>query len=128
MYNIGLFLALGSSLAFDGVGKLALSAVVSVLVLSHKDSGSTLWLWALFLQAGNFVVLLVNLVVLEDRKLDLLSLVLVLFGLSEDLLLSLLGTSIESEHDFNQRSLLQALKRLQQLSSADESLGIDGDS
>lgn len=63
----------------------------------HEDPSSALLRGALPAQTADLAVL-VHLVVLKHRKLNLLSLVLVLLGSSVRLLLSFLGTTTKPQH------------------------------
>ena len=74
----------------------------------------------------------VHLVVLEDSQLGLLALVLDLLGGAVDLLLALLGTTTEAEHQVEDRLLLdvvvaQSSAILKLLSGEDKSLLVGGD-
>jgi len=62
-----------------GVGQTALAAVLAILVERHEDTGTALGSRAFTAEALNLPVRL-NLIVLQDRHLDLLTLVLDLLG------------------------------------------------
>merc|ERR1712126_500065 len=62
----------------------------------HEDTGAAILVGALTSQASDLAIL-VNLVILEDRKLDLLPLVLDLLGGGEGLLLALLATTSQAK-------------------------------
>jgi hypothetical protein len=79
-------------------------------VPSHKDTGTTSGLRALPSETLD-AALRVDLVVLEDGHLDLLPLVLDLLGGGVVLLLSLLGTSSESENQVKGGLLLDVYGR-----------------
>jgi len=87
----------GFSAWLESVGQATLATVLAVLVEGHENTGTTL-------SSGTFtaktldLAIRVDLVVLEDRHLDLLALVLDLFGSIVGLLLALLGTTTEAEH------------------------------
>lgn len=81
------------SLLLEGVDRVALTAVVSVLVVSQEDTSTTVV--TLFSQLGD-LTLSVNLEVGQDGHLDLLVLVLDLLWGGVDLLLSLLTTTSQS--------------------------------
>merc|ERR1712053_24196 len=81
----------------EHIRQAALAAVLPVVVSSHEDSSSALLSRALTSQTVDLAVI-INLVVLEDSKLDLLVLVLDLLGGGVVLLLPLLATTPESEH------------------------------
>jgi len=74
---------------------LAFTAVLSIGVLGHEGTTSTLGSGALSAGSGDLTAG-IDLVELEDGELDLLVLVLVLLGLGVGLLFSLLGSSAES--------------------------------
>ena len=76
------------------VGEVALATIVTVEVHSHEGTGATLQR-ALLPQAGHLARGLIHLVVLENRKLNLLVLGLDLLGLGVSLLLTLLATTQE---------------------------------
>ena len=100
------------------------------MVHGHEGGGTAVG--TLTSQTGDLVVL-VDLVVLEDRELDLLSLVLLLLGLGVGLLLSLLTTTAETEDEVKGGLLLdvvvgESTAILELLSSEDETLLIRGDS
>jgi len=86
---------LGSRL--ECISKTALPAVLSILVEGHEDSCAALSRRAFTAEALNLAIR-VDLVVLEDRHLDLLALVLDLFGGAVSLLLALLATTTEAKH------------------------------
>lgn len=64
----------------------------------HEDTSTTLWCWAFPPQALNLAIT-INLVVLEHGQLGLLPLMLDLLRGGVNLLLSLLGTTTESEDE-----------------------------
>jgi hypothetical protein len=75
----------------------------------------------------------VDLVVLEDGELGLLALVLDLLGGGVDLLLALLATTTQAEHEVQGRLLLDVVVRegtavLELLASEDQTLLVRGDS
>merc|ERR1711939_1114940 len=84
--NIGKRLFL---LVLEHVGEVALAAVLTVEVLGHEDTGTTVGVGALTTHASHLVGG-IHLVVLEHMKFDLLLLVLDL--------LTLVTTSTETEH------------------------------
>jgi len=90
-----LFLFLSAQLVED-VGEMASSAVLTVEMRGHEDAGAAVLVGALTTKTGDFTVL-INLVVLEDGKLDLLFLVLDLLGGSEGLLLALFPATPEAQ-------------------------------
>ena len=116
---------LGSS-GIKGISQMTLSTVLAILVLSHKDTGTTSLSRAFTTQAGNFASA-INLVKLENAQLDLLSLVLDLLGSGVDLLLSLLTTSTQTQDQMQSGFFLDVVVRegsavLQLLSSKDKTL------
>jgi len=76
----------------------------------HEDSGTAILVGTFTSQTSDFAVF-VNLVVLENRKLDLLFLVLDLLGGGEGLLLALLATSSQAEDEMKGRLLLYVVIR-----------------
>jgi len=107
----------------EAVGETALTAVVSVKVLGHEDA------WALWAELPESldVAVAVDLVVLQGGELDLLVLVLDLLRLGVGLLLSLLSTTTESEHQVQGALLLDVVVRegaavLKLLSGKDKTL------
>merc|ERR1719508_82880 len=80
----------------EDIGQSALSAVLAVKMCSHKHTSSTLLGRALPPQTVDLAVV-VDLVVLEDGQLHLTVLVLDLLGSCVILLLTLLGSSPQSE-------------------------------
>lgn len=75
---------------------MALATVLTVMVLGHKDTSTTSLLRALLAQTNDLAGL-INTIILHDGHLDLLSLVLDLFGGGVGLLLLLLGTTAEAQ-------------------------------
>ena len=84
-------------LLLNTVRKSALSAVISVLVLGHEDTGTTLLSGALLSQSGDLSVV-VDTVELEYGEFHSLVLVLDHLGSGVHFLLSLLSTSSKSEN------------------------------
>ncbi|GAO46553.1 hypothetical protein G7K_0783-t1 [Saitoella complicata NRRL Y-17804] len=84
------------SLVLESVGKTALTTVLTVLVEGHEDTSTTGRGRALAAKTLDLEVT-VDLVVLQDSKLDLPVLVLDLLGGSVGLLLALLGTTAKTE-------------------------------
>merc|ERR1712212_389732 len=84
------------------------AAVLAVEVGSHEDASSTLLVGTLTAKASDFSVL-VDLVVLKDRKLDQLLLVLDLLGGGKGLLLTLLATTSQAEDKVERRLLLDVV-------------------
>ena len=78
------------------IGEATLPAVLTVIVGSHEDPGTTLFGGTLASQTVDLAVV-VHLVVLQHGQLDLPVLVLDLFGCGVVLLLPLLGSSPQSE-------------------------------
>ena len=110
---------------------MALSTVLSVGVQTEEDAGTTLGRRALAAQTLDLAVT-VDLVVAQDTHLDLLSLVLDLLGCRVVLLLSLLGSSSESQDEVERRLLLDVVVRksaavLELLSGEDQALLVRGD-
>ena len=80
----------------DQVGESALSAVLTVLVVGHEDTTTTVLTGALAPQPSD-LALVADLVILQGSKLDLLMLVLDLFGSGVILLLTLLAATTKAE-------------------------------
>merc|ERR1719326_329650 len=108
------------------IGATTLAAVLSVVVGSHEDAGTTLIVGTLTTQTGDLTIL-VNLVVLEYSKLGLLFLVLVLLGGGVVLLFPLLGATTQTQHKVKGGLLLdvvvaQGTSILELLASEDQTL------
>ena len=108
---------------------VALATIPAVVVLRKEVAGAAIL--ALLAEAGDFAVF-INLVVLKDRKLDLLLLVLDLLGLGVRLLLALLGTPNKGENKVEGRLLLDVVVRkcaavLELLAGEDQALLVRGD-
>jgi hypothetical protein len=104
----------------------------SVLVGSHADSGTAGLMGAILAGTGD-LTLVIDLVELEDGKLDALVHGLHLLGLGVSLLLSLLTSSSESQHKVKSRLLLDVVVRksaaiLELLAGEDQALLIRGNS
>merc|ERR1712240_419766 len=98
----------------------------------HENPGTTIFVGTLAPRASDFSVL-INLVILEDRKLDLLPLVLDFLGGGVILLLSLLATTSQAEDEVKSGLLLDVVIRqstaiLELLASEDQTLLIGRDS
>lgn len=111
---------------------MAFTAVVTIFVGGHEDSGTAGLAGALATQTVDLTVF-VDLVVLEDGEFDLLPLVLDLLGGGVILLLALLGATTETQHQMKRRLLLDVVVRqgaaiFQLLASEDQTLLIWGDS
>jgi len=87
---------------------VAAAAVLTVEVSRHENAGTAVLVGTLTPQARDLAIL-VNLVVLENGKLDLLSLVLDLLGGGEGLLLTLLATTSQAEDEMEGRLLLDVV-------------------
>merc|ERR1711915_879762 len=99
---------------------------MAVKVARHEDTGTTLISRTLAPQPVDFTVL-IDLVVFEYGQLDLLPLMLVLLGGGVGLLLPLLGTTTQPQHQVERRLLLdvvvgQCASILQLLPSEDQTL------
>merc|ERR1712198_377059 len=110
---------------------MASAAVLTVEMSRHEDAGAAVLVGTLTSQASDLAVL-IDLVVLEDRKLDLLSLVLDLLGGGEGLLLALLATSSQAEDKVEGRLLLDVVVGksatiLELLASEDQTLLVGRD-
>jgi len=110
---------------------VASTAVLSVVHGSHEDASTAVLVGALSSQSLNLAIA-VDLVVLENGQLGLLSLVLDLLGGVVHLLLALLGTASKSEDEVQGGLLLDVVVRegsaiLQLLASEDQTLLIRGD-
>merc|ERR1712240_849926 len=115
----------------ENVGEMASAAVLTVEMSRHEDTGAAILVGALASQASDLAIL-IDLVVLKDRKLDLLSLVLNLLGGGEGLLLALLATSSQAEDEIEGRLLLdvvvgQSTTILQLLASENQTLLVGRD-
>jgi hypothetical protein len=115
-------------------GKVALSAVLAVLVGGHEDTGTALVRWALTTETGDLAVV-IDLVVLEDGELNLLVLVSDLLWGGVVLLLAFLAshTSTKAEDEMEGGLLLNVVVRegaaiLELLASEDQALLIGRDS
>lgn len=103
---------------------MTLTTVLSVWVVGHEDTSTTVWTFSS--QSLNLTVV-VNLVVGQDSQLVLSVLVLDLLWGGVDLLLSLLTTTSQSQHQVQGRFLLdvvvgQGSAVLQLLTGKDQSL------
>merc|ERR1712138_53998 len=96
------------TLLLEHVGQVALAAVLAVEVLGHEDTSTALLGGALTTHAGHLVGVIDG-VVLEHVKLDLLLGVLDLLGLGVGLLLALLAASTETEHEVQGGLLLDVV-------------------
>jgi hypothetical protein len=104
------------------------TTVLSVLVLSHEDTGTTGGVRALTTKTSD-LTRLIDLVHLEDSQFDLSTLVLDLLGSSVGLLLSLLTTTEEFSVKVESRVVLDTVKGksfsvLKRLTSERETLEI----
>ena len=111
---------------------MALTAVLAIEVLGHEDTGATLFSGALTPQPLELAAI-IDLVVLQDSKLDLLVLVLLLLGLGVGLLLTLLTTTEKTEDKVKSGLLLDVVVRksaavFQLLASEDQTLLVRGNS
>jgi len=128
LQSLSLFL---STRLVEDVSEMASAAVLAVEMSGHENAGAAFLVGALTAKTRDLAIL-VNLVVLEDRKLDLLSLVLDLLGGGEGLLLALLATSSQAEDEMEGRLLLdvvvgQSATILKLLASEDQTLLIGRD-
>ncbi|PON88755.1 hypothetical protein TorRG33x02_154610 [Trema orientale] len=99
--------SIASSLLIN-VGEATLTAVVPVEVVGHEGTGTALGVRALLPEPLD-LPRVIDLVELEDGELDLLLLVLDFLGLGVRLLLPLLGSSPEAEHEVEGRLLLDVV-------------------
>jgi len=90
------------------IGHSTLSAVLSIKVRGHEDTGTALRVVTLSPQSSNLSIL-IDLVVTKHGQLDLLLLVLVLLRSRVILLLSLLGTTTKPKHKVKGRLLLNVI-------------------
>jgi len=102
----------------------------AILVDSHANTSAAGLMRTVFARSDDLIVV-INLVKLEHRELGWLSLVLSLLGLGVSLLLSLLGTTTQAQHQVKGRLLLDVVVGkgatiLQLLTSKDQSLLIWG--
>lgn len=92
----------------EDVSQTAATAVLTVVVHGHEDTSTASLVGALTTETGDLSVV-VDLVVLEDRQLDLLPLVLDLLGGGVGLLLALLTTTTETEDEVEGGLLLDVV-------------------
>jgi len=116
----------------ENKGQSTLTASLTVKVSGHKDTSTASFCGALTTQTVDLAVI-IDLVVLEDGKLDLPVLVLDLLGGGVILLLALLATTSQSEDQVKGRFLLDIVIRqgasiFQLLASEDQSLLVRGNS
>lgn len=90
------------------IGQVASTAVLSVVHSSHEDTSTAVGVGALSSKSLNLAIA-IDLVVLEHSQLRLLALVLDLLGGAVHLLLSLLGTTSETEDKVKSRLLLDVV-------------------
>jgi len=95
-------------LVFEHVSHGALTAVVTIEVVRHEDTGAARLGRALASEAGNLTGV-VNLVELQERKLDLLVDVLDLLRLGVGLLFTLLTTTTQAQHQVESGLLLDVV-------------------
>lgn len=79
----------------DTESQVALTTVLTIMVLGHEDTSTTGLLRALLAKADNLTGL-IHTVILHNGHLDLLSLMLNLLGSGVSLLLLLLGTTAKA--------------------------------
>merc|ERR550519_1180263 len=116
---------------FDQVGEATLSAVLTVLVVGHEDTTTTVLAGALTPQPSD-LALVSDLVILQGSKLYFLMLVLNLLGGGVILLLALLAATTKAEDQVQGGLFLdvvvgQSAAILQLLAGKDQSLLIWGD-
>jgi len=116
----------------EHVCQVALATVLTIEVLGHEDTGTTVLVHTFAAHAGHLVGG-IDLVVLEHMKFDLLLGVLHLLWLSVGLLLALLASSTETQNKVQGGLLLdvvilQGAPVLELLTSEDETLLIRGNS
>merc|ERR1739838_613202 len=114
----------------EDVGQVAATAVLAVVHGSHEDTSTALGLGALAAETLDLAIA-VNLVVLEHGELGLLALVLDLLGGGVDLLLPLLTSTTQAEHQVESRLLLdvvvgESAAILKLLAGEDETLLVRG--
>merc|ERR550519_1572425 len=114
----------------EDIRKMTSAAVLAVEVGSHEDASPALLVGTFAPQTSDFSIL-VDLVILEDRKLDQLLLVLDLLGGGKGLLLALLATTSQAEDKMERRLLLdvivgQSTSILKLLAREDQTLLIRG--
>merc|ERR1712225_57122 len=118
-------------LVLEHVSQMALATVLTVEVLGHKDTSTTVGMGVLTTHASHLVGS-IDLVVLEHMKFDFLLLVLDLLGLGVRLLLTLLTATTQAEHEVQSGLLLDVVilegtAILELLASEDEALLVRGD-
>lgn len=89
---------------------MTLATVLTILVLGHEDTSTTGGVRTFTTETGD-LARFINLVVLQDSHLDLLTLVLDLLGGSVGLLLSLLTTTEEFSVKVKSRVVLDTVHR-----------------
>jgi len=115
----------------EDVGEVALAAVLTIVHSSHEDTSTALVSGALSPQTLNLSVT-VDLVVLKHGQFGLLALVLDLLGGGVDLLLSLLATTTQTQHQVEGALLLDVVVGksatvLELLAGEDQTLLVRGD-
>ena len=111
---------------------MALATILTIFVLGHKDGGTTGLIGAFAARTDNTIIC-IDLVILEDGKSNLLSLVFDLLRGGIVLLLLLFATTTKSEHKMKRGFLLNVIIRkgasiFKLLSSKNQTLLIWGDS
>jgi hypothetical protein len=116
----------------ENIGEVALAAVLAVVHRGHENTGTALLGGALASKTLNLAVT-VHLVVLEHSQLGLLALVLDLLGGGVNLLLALLATTTQAQHQVQSRLLLnvvvgESAAVFELLASEDQTLLVGWDS
>jgi len=114
----------------EGVGQATLATVLTVVVQCHEDTSSALSSGTFTTEALDLAIR-VDPVVFQDRHLDLLALVLDLFGSVVSLLLSLLSTTTKTQNQMEGGLLLDVVigkstAVLELLASKDQTLLVRG--
>jgi hypothetical protein len=90
------------------ISQVTLAAVLAIVMRTHEHTRTTSSRRTLAPQTLNLAIA-IDLVVLEDGQLGLLALVLDLLGGGVDLLLALLATTTEAQHEVQSRLLLNVV-------------------
>jgi len=98
----------GFGTGLERVCQATLATVLAVLVEGHKNASPAGWSWALATKTLNLAIIL-HLVILENGHLDLLALMLYLFGSVVSLFLALLCPTTQAENEVKGGLLLNVV-------------------